>query len=457
MASAGSASVLGAVMSTPPPSARLATPVSATGVRPAMTPGSAGRRKKKKPKEGCSVGMDRDRRFVCRSGEKEFRVPRVVVPLALVVLLAIVFVRRGTAGDHIARAEQQRAYAGSLDGAVLTVLAYAGATLGGVPPGALFVPIFIAVEGLSPHDAIPLSLATTLGGAAAAVLRDLTKPHPLRPHRKLLDFHTAALLAPPVAAGTVAGVYVNKILPPWMLTLLLTATLLFFTVKAAREGREILAPADPLAAAAGVAAGAADVEAPPATVGGTPLDSLVADEANDTAARQRLLAAGGTLLGFAVLQAVAPCGGMLFYAALLAVFFSLAGVGLWHAQQTVATHAARVQAGFVYAPGDIEWDESKAANGASKGLAGGVATGALGLGTGPTVVPTASLMGLLPAVSAPTTAAITALAAFAGCMHFAVVGLLGFIALWQAVLGFCGVSCPPCQPPCAYLDWGCDA
>ena len=148
---------------------------------------------------------------------------------------------------------------------------------------------------------------------------------------------------------------------------------------------------------------------------------------------------------------------MLFYAALLAVFFSLAGVGLWHAQQTVATHAARVQAGFVYAPGDIEWDESKAANGASKGLAGGVATGALGLGTGPTVVPTASLMGLLPAVSAPTTAAITALAAFAGCMHFAVVGLLGFIALWQAVLGFCGVSCPPCQPPCAYLDWGCDA
>ena len=147
-----------------------------------------------------------------------------------------------------------------------------------MPPGALFVPIFIAVEGLSPHDAIPLSLATTLGGAAAAVLRDLTKPHPLRPHRKLLDFHTAALLAPPVAAGTVAGVYVNKILPPWMLTLLLTATLLFFAVKAAREGREILAPADPLAAAAGVVAGAADVEAPPATVGGTPLDSLVADE-----------------------------------------------------------------------------------------------------------------------------------------------------------------------------------
>lgn len=56
--------------------------------------------------EGCTVGIDRDRRIVCRSGKGEFRVPRALVPLLLVAALLAVFVRRGTKGEHIAAAEQ---------------------------------------------------------------------------------------------------------------------------------------------------------------------------------------------------------------------------------------------------------------------------------------------------------------------------------------------------------------
>ena len=399
--------------------------------------------RKKNKKEGCTVGMDREKRLICRSGEKEFRVPRLLVPLLLVGLLLLLFVRSGASESHIAAAEHVHSYTGSLDGAALTVLASAVSTLSGVAPGALFVPIFITIEGLNPHDAIPLSLATTLGGATAVVLRDWTKAHPLRPNRKLVDLQTAALLAPPVSVGCLIGVYVDKILPPWLLTLLLTATLVFFTVKAAREGRDTLAPVDPLAAPpATAAAGAAtDLEAAAAAATGGGAAPSAAGTAESEAAQQKLAAVSAVLLGGTIVQAIAPCGGAFYWLGAAGPIFVLTSVGLWHAQGTIAAHVIHTATpGYVYAAGDIKWDETKAVNGAVSALGGGVATGLLGLGTGPTTIPTSSLLGLLPEVSAPTTATITAVAALGGCLHFMVLGLLsGWLAIWQAVLGFAGV------------------
>jgi uncharacterized membrane protein YfcA len=412
-----------------------------TGARPVHSSGAQRKQRLrgKGKKEGCTIGMDRDRRIVCRSGEKEFRIPRALVPALLVVLLLLLFVRSGTEGEHIASAEHVHSYSGSLDGAALTVLASTVSTLSGVAPGALFVPIFIAVEGLSPHDAIPLALATTLGGAAAVVVRDWTKPHPLHPQRKLIDFHAAALLAPPVAAGSVAGVYADKVLPPWMLTLLLTATLLFFTVKAAREGRDALAPLDPLAPPP-VTAPAVDLEAAAAAAAAAGGAQEPGAAASEHSSLQRLAAVSAVLLGGTVLQAVAPCGGTIFWMGLALIFFVLAAVGGLHAQAAIATHATRVATNYGYMTGDVQWDETTTVNAAVKAVGGGVATGLLGLGTGPTTIPTVSLLGMLPVVSAPTTASVTAVASFGGCCQYMLVGLLGpGLVIWQAMLGFLGV------------------
>ena len=328
-------------------------------------------------KEGCTIGIDRDRRIVCRSGAKEFRIPRALVPVVLVVFLLLLFIRSGTKEQHIAAAEQLHSYSGSLDGAALTVLASTVSTLSGVAPGALFVPIFIAVEGLNPHDAIPLALATTLGGAVAVAVRDWTKTHPLQPERRLIDTHAVALLAPPVAAGSIMGVYTDKILPPWVLTLLLTATLLFFTAKAAREGRDALAPVDLLAPPA-ASAPSLDLEA--AAAAGTTSGGVRPSATDESGARKALAAVNGVLLGGAVLQALAPCGGTVFWAALASMLFVLAGVGGWQAQAAIATHATRVATNYVYLSGDIQWDETTTVNAAVKAVGGGVATGLLGLG-----------------------------------------------------------------------------
>lgn len=315
------------------------------------------------------------------------------------------------------------------------MLASTVSTLSGLAPGALFVPIFIAVEGLNPHDAIPLALATTLGGAAAVAVRDWTKVHPLCLERKLIDIHTVALLAPPVAVGSLVGVYADKVLPPWMLTLLLTATLLFFTAKAAREGRSALAPVDLLAVPPTESA-SLDLEAAAAAGsagGGQP-------GADDQASRNALAAVSGVLLGGTMVQALSPCGGTIFWAALALTVFVLVGVGGWHAQAAIATHNTRVATKYVYLSGDMQWDEATTVNAAAKAVGGGIATGLLGLGTGPTTIPTVSLHGMLPAVSAPTTALITAVASLGGCCQYMMVGLLSpGLAFWQALLGFMGV------------------
>ena len=413
--------------------------VRVTGARAVQTTGveRKQRLRNKGKKEGCTIGIDRDRRIVCRSGAKEFRIPRALLPVVLVVFLLLLFIRSGTKEEHVAAAEQLHSYSGSLDGAALTVLASTVSTLSGVAPGALFVPIFIAVEGLNPHDAIPLALATTLGGAVAVAVRDWTKAHPLHPERRLIDTHAVALLAPPVAAGSIMGVYADKILPPWVLTLLLTATLLFFTAKAAREGRDALAPVDPLAPPA-ASAPSLDLEA--AAAAGNVGGSVRPSTTDESGSRKALAVVSGVLLGGAVLQALAPCGGTVFWAALASMLFVLAGVGGWHAQAAIATHTTRVATNYVYVVGDIQWDETTTVDAAVKAVGGGIATGLLGLGTGPTTIPTASLLGLLPVVSAPTTAFITAVASLGGCCQYLQLGLLSpWLTIWQVLLGFTGV------------------
>jgi uncharacterized membrane protein YfcA len=269
-------------------------------------------------------------------------------------------------------------------------------------------------------------------------VRDWTKAHPLCPERKLIDVHTVALLAPPVAAGSIMGVYVDKVLPPWMLTLLLTATLLFFTAKAAREGRDALMPVDPLAPLS-ASAPSLDMEAASAAATGV-VGGVQQPATGESASRKALAAVTGVLLAGTVLQALSPCGGTIFWATLASTFFVLAAVGGWHAQSAIATHTTRVATNYIYLSGDIQWDESTTVNAAVKAVGGGIATGLLGLGTGPTTIPTASLLGLLPVVSAPTTAFITAVASLGGCCQYMQLGLLSpGLAIWQALLGFMGV------------------
>ena len=59
----------------------------------------------KKKHKNCAVGIDREKRIVVHCAGKSGRVPRAIVPMVLVAVLLVIFVRSGTREAHIARRE----------------------------------------------------------------------------------------------------------------------------------------------------------------------------------------------------------------------------------------------------------------------------------------------------------------------------------------------------------------
>lgn len=55
--------------------------------------------------------------------------------------------------------------------------------------------------------------------------------------------------------------------------------------------------------------------------------------------------------------------------------------------------------GVADAAGDVEWDEPTLVSASLKALRAGLAAGVLGLGAGPTILPTQRLLGMPPTVS----------------------------------------------------------
>eukprot|EP01104_Vermistella_antarctica_P004679 TRINITY_DN1509_c1_g1_i1.p1 TRINITY_DN1509_c1_g1~~TRINITY_DN1509_c1_g1_i1.p1 ORF type:complete len:470 (+),score=120.74 TRINITY_DN1509_c1_g1_i1:210-1619(+) len=94
----------------------------------------------------------------------------------------------------------------------------------GIGGGGLNVPIFVLVGGQEPSLAVPLSQCMIFGLAFASVFINYPKRHPLA-NRPLIDWNLVLCLEPTVLLGSVIGVVFNKILPGWMVAVLLSIVL----------------------------------------------------------------------------------------------------------------------------------------------------------------------------------------------------------------------------------------
>ena len=76
--------------------------------------------------------------------------PRLLLPAGVLALLVLAFVYEGTAGGDgkVAEKEELGHYAASLSATVLAFAATTVATAASLPPGALLVPTFVAVDSL---------------------------------------------------------------------------------------------------------------------------------------------------------------------------------------------------------------------------------------------------------------------------------------------------------------------
>lgn len=95
---------------------------------------------------------------------------------------------------------------------------------GGIGGGGVLVPVFIMVCSFPAKLAIPLSNVTIFGGAISNCYLNLQKRHPLA-DRPLVDFDLVNVMEPLTIAGAVVGSLLNKMLPGWLITIMLVIVL----------------------------------------------------------------------------------------------------------------------------------------------------------------------------------------------------------------------------------------
>lgn len=102
---------------------------------------------------------------------------------------------------------------------------------GGIGGGGLLIPILILQLRFETHEAIPISKLMIFTGALTAFLMGLrNNKHPYR-DGGAIDYNLASMLIPMILFGTMVGVTLNKLTPPWIILVSLTLCLVINTVK----------------------------------------------------------------------------------------------------------------------------------------------------------------------------------------------------------------------------------
>lgn len=120
-------------------------------------------------------------------------------------------------------------------GLVVTILALVIASAGGIGGGGILVPIFILLLKWSPRYAIPLSNITILGGAIMNSAVNLSKRHPLA-NRPLVDWDLVLIMEPLTILGALFGSFLNRLLPEFVLILLLALVLAATASRTLKKG-----------------------------------------------------------------------------------------------------------------------------------------------------------------------------------------------------------------------------
>jgi hypothetical protein len=123
---------------------------------------------------------------------------------------------------------------GAVLACVLSFLAAAVSSAGGVGGGSLYVPILSVVAGLGPKTAAAFSTFMVTGGTLSNVLYTLLLRGGGR--RPLIDYGIAVVSQPCLLLGVSAGVVCNVMFPEWLITALFSLFLAFATFKTYRTG-----------------------------------------------------------------------------------------------------------------------------------------------------------------------------------------------------------------------------
>ena len=109
---------------------------------------------------------------------------------------------------------------------------------GGIGGGGLLLPILLLVMRFYTHQAIPISKLMIFAGAISSFIMNLRHKHPYR-ESVLIDYNIPYIIVPMLLFGTMIGVTLNKVFPPWIILVCLTLVLVINTFKTLRKANKL--------------------------------------------------------------------------------------------------------------------------------------------------------------------------------------------------------------------------
>jgi uncharacterized membrane protein YfcA len=109
---------------------------------------------------------------------------------------------------------------------------------GGIGGGGLLIPILLLMLKFYTHEAIPISKLMIFTGAVTSFILGFRLRHPTR-NSITIDYNIPLLIVPMLLFGTMVGVTLNKVTPPWIILISLTMVLVINTYKTFKKGRDL--------------------------------------------------------------------------------------------------------------------------------------------------------------------------------------------------------------------------
>jgi len=170
----------------------------------------------------------------------------VLVFLVLVPYAYFSFQNRGKFGPFLAERSQEEedvfehekpveGTTRDIAGFIFASLMIAIAAGGGIGGGGVLVPTYIFILGFEPKYAIPLSNCTILGSSISNLILNIRKRHEYA-DRPRIDWDIMLMMEPLTVAGALVGTFLNVILPPWVITVMLVFLLTATAIKTMKKG-----------------------------------------------------------------------------------------------------------------------------------------------------------------------------------------------------------------------------
>lgn len=112
----------------------------------------------------------------------------------------------------------------------------AAANAAGFGGGPIFVPLFHALVGFSLQASAGMSQSVITGGAVASVLVNMWQRHPFLAGEGLIDMEICLVFTPMLIIGINSGVYLNRMFPNYLITILLVLIIAYLAYKALTRG-----------------------------------------------------------------------------------------------------------------------------------------------------------------------------------------------------------------------------